>query len=278
MAGDGRVIAASRAMGDVLAVLEQAVKTSLPVLLFGESGVGKHCLVEYALRVRGFSGPVPTDSAGGEKGETNCSGTLIVYDLDRLGPEGQQKLLDRLKSSPELWVIATASGNLETAVEDGGFNAELYYRMSVFPLFVPPLRNRKEDIRALGEVLLQKWGAAVNKAYTGFDQDAAAAMCSYGWPGNIRELENAVARACTLGEPPVVHAVDLRLKTALAGDDLIGIGGNGETLRAAVRRFKKAYVSRVLGETGWNQTRACKILGIQRTYLSRLLYELQLRR
>ena len=112
-------------------------------------------------------------------------------------------------------------------------------------------------------------------------------LYSYYWPGNVRELENTIERACVLGKPPIIRADDLRLhsvstvvqqengKNEIMYD--LDLGGEDRTLKTAVNKFKKAYITQILDETSWNQTEAGKILGIQRTYVSRLLNELHIR-
>ena len=121
----------------------------------------------------------------------------------------------------------------------------------------------------------------------GFSDDALAVLHSYYWPGNVRELENTIERACVLGKPPLIRADDLRLQNFCAAGDAeaqkhtfaydLDLTGEDRTLKTAINKFKKAYITQILDETAWNQTEAGKILGIQRTYVSRLLNELHIR-
>ena len=116
---------------------------------------------------------------------------------------------------------------------------------------------------------------------------ALDSLYSYYWPGNVRELENTIERACVLGKPPIIRADDLRLQNCCSSENTTGtktdlvydldFTDGDRTLKTAINKFKKAYITQILNETSWNQTEAGKILGIQRTYVSRLLNELHIR-
>ncbi len=186
-------------------------------------------------------------------------------------------------------VIAATGRNLEDLVRAGKFRGDLYFRLNVMPLRVPPLRERPEDIDALAEYFLCRYGREVRKSFSGFSPSAIRVLRGYRWPGNVRELKNAVERACIAGTPPLVQSADLGLpagdgaadiKNAPAVDDMAQDRASGQddrSLRAAVNQFKRAYIIQILEQCSWNQTKAGKILGIQRTYVSRLLNELRIR-
>jgi Nif-specific regulatory protein len=152
----------------------------------------------------------------------------------------------------------------------------------VLPLLIPPLRQRKDDIEPLADFFLQKFNYEIKKNYCGFSEDAIRSLLDYSWPGNIRELENCVERACVLGTPPEISARDLRLNTQLlcpsetAQKDSSASGAlnHDRTLKTATHNFKRTYIREILKETAWNKTETGKILGIQRTYLPRLLHDL----
>jgi transcriptional regulator with PAS, ATPase and Fis domain len=261
-------------MKDLLAVLSQAAAARLPVLLYGESGVGKHFLADWAL-----------SQAAGK--------ALVFANVDDLDAAGQLNALTSLKvqvkaeSQAGPFTVATARTSLESAVGEGTFRQDLYYRLAGCPLYVPPLRNRREDLLPLAKTFLAKWTKqlgekeALEEAVT-FTDDAVQLLLEYRWPGNVRELENAVLRACAVtGTRNQIRARDLGIKVpkngAALGEVPLDLDDTEDDLRGAVRRFKRAYVTRALDKTGWNQTKAAKNLRIQRSYLSRLLNELEIR-
>jgi Nif-specific regulatory protein len=188
----------------------------------------------------------------------------------------QQKSYEKVGSSEtrnaDVRVIAATNRDLESMVEKQEFRADLYYRLNVLPLLIPPLRERKEDIAALAQHFLDKFARETNKRMEGFSESALESMLSYAWPGNVRELENAVERA-------VVMARDGRI-----GPNDLMIGGKledvedyrGKSLKTAVNIFKTHYLRSSLAMHGWNQTTTAKHLDIQRTYLSRLIKELNI--
>ena len=183
--------------------------------------------------------------------------------------------------------MAATNRDLEKMVQEGTFRQDLYYRLNVLPFHIPPLRDRKEDIEPLAFFFRRKFSVETKKNFTSFSDEALKLLFAYYWPGNVRELENTIERACVLGKPPVIRADDLRLHVAgssnpsgkVCEDVLydVDVSDGDRTLKTAVNKFKKAYITRILEETSWNQTETGKILGIQRTYVSRLLNELHIR-
>ncbi len=324
-------VAKNAAVLNLLHVVEQVAVTNSSVLITGESGVGKELFAEQlhlkspraekafvrvncaalspALLESELFGHVRgafTDAVQDRKGrfEMADGGTLFLDEIGELPLDLQAKLLrviqsrsfERVGSSETITVdvriIAATNRNLEQMVQDGDFRSDLFYRLNVLPINIPPLRERKEDIEPLASYFLQKFAAETKKNFTGFSQTAMRTLFDYYWPGNIRELENCIERSCVFGTPPVIQAVDLGITSApenittvdsaLATDyetlaDDIASSGEDKTLKTAVNAFKRAYVIKILNETAWNQTKAGKILGIQRTYVSRLLNELHIR-
>lgn len=161
------------------------------------------------------------------------------------------------------------------------FLKELYYRLCVLPLNIPALRNRKDDIESLSMYFCEIFSNKTKKLFTGFSQNALKMMYDYYWTGNVRELKNAIERACILGQPPLIQSSDLRLNVANS-DELLQIQYNesetDKNLKSAVQKFKKTYVVQILDSVSWNQTEASKIMGIQRTYLSKLMSDLDIRK
>jgi Nif-specific regulatory protein len=145
----------------------------------------------------------------------------------------------------------------------------------VLPITIPPLRERREDIEELAGFFLKSYKGEKNKQFNGFSSDALAAMQSYSWPGNIRELKNCVERACVIGKNKWINREDLFPKPV--GKSYIPEkAGKDRNLKEAVNIFKAGFIRKVLEENDWNKSDASRALAIQRTYLSRLIKELNI--
>ena len=243
-----------------------------------------------------------TDASTSRKGrfELADGGTIFLDEIGELPFDIQAKLLrviqeksfERVGSSEtinvDVRIISATNKDLEKMVHEGKFRNDLYYRLNVLSLKIPSLKSRREDIEPLAMFFLNKFADETKKRFTGFSNEALNAIYNYSWPGNIRELENTIECACVLGHPPVIQKNDLRLNIAenllekpendrffmdvsdiIVDDDL--------SLKTAINRFKKKYIERILEITKNNQTKAAKLLDIQRTYLARLLTELDIR-
>jgi Nif-specific regulatory protein len=151
----------------------------------------------------------------------------------------------------------------------------------VLPLFIPPLRQRAEDIPELARFFLSKFMQFNKSQFKGFSESALEALLTYSWPGNIRELENCIERACVTANGKWIQKEDLSLQLKGSSPEF-GIPKNGapktgdRSLKTAEKVFKANFIRKVLDENGWNQTETAKALDIQRTYLSRLIKELNL--
>jgi Nif-specific regulatory protein len=313
----------SKVMADLATMVDQVAKTNSSVLVLGESGVGKELLAEQIhlksnragkpfVRVNcaalssqlleselfGHVKGAFTDAISDRKGrfETADGGTLFMDEIGDIPIDVQSKLLRVLQThafekvgssetiSADVRIIAATNRDLEEMVQKGKFRHDLFYRLNVLPIFVPPLRQRKDDIEPLAVFFLRKFNFETKKNFQGFTNGACRALYDYPWPGNIRELENCVERACVLGSPPRITETDLRLNpahsTSRVEDAARRVSSQtydkklDRTLKAAVNSFKKAYITEILNETAWNKTETGKILGIQRTYLPRLINEL----
>jgi len=299
-------------------VIEKASQTNSSVLILGESGVGKELFAEQ-LHLKSQRAKKPfvrvncaalspqlleselfghvkgafTDAASDRKGrfETANGGTIFLDEIGEIPIDLQVKLLRVIQArafekvgssetiSVDVRIIAATNRNLEQMVAQGKFRSDLYYRLNVLPLYIPPLRERKDDIEPLAMFFCRKFSVETKKDFIGFSEGALESLHSYFWPGNIRELENSIERACVLGKPPFIHTEDLRLNFKNHSDiqeDAEVMHGD-RTLKTALYTFKKKYVTKILEETRWNQTEAGKILGVQRTYVSRLMNELDIR-
>lgn len=323
-------VARSSSVIDLIHVIEEVASTNTTILITGESGVGKELFAEQlhtkssrrnkpfvrvncaalspALLESELFGHVKgafTDAVNDRIGrfEASDGGTIFLDEIGELSLELQAKLLRVLQEhkfervgsnqtlSVDVRVVAATNRNLEQMVSEGLFRNDLYYRLNVVPLYIPPLRERKDDIEPLASFFLDKFSRETKKNFTHFSSAALQTLYNYYWPGNVRELENSIERACVLGKPPVIQAEDLRINSLSSANESGSAVSSREfedfaseayedsdkTLKTAINKFKAAYIRKILAQTSWNQTEAGKILGIQRTYVSRLLNELNIR-
>ncbi len=311
----------------ILEDVDIIAKTNSSVLIYGESGVGKELFAEQVqlrsnrrdkpfVRVScaalspslleselfGHVKGAYTNATSNQKGrfEMADGGTIFLDEIGELPLDLQAKLLrviqerkfERVGSSEtisvDVRIIAATNRNLEEMVSQKLFRNDLYFRLNVMPITIPPLRERKEDIEPLCRLFMEKFGMETNKKFSGFSSAALKAMYNYSWPGNIRELENTIERACILGQPPLIgvddlhipHGEDVSLEENVLFEDSVETASfnSDRTLKTAINGFKKEYVTKILSEVNWNQTKAAKILGLQRTYVNKLLTELDIKR
>ncbi len=202
--------------------------------------------------------------------------TLFVCFLNELSKESQKEFFEILQFSKRtnlnLKVISSIEINPDKLTSEYAFNSELYYQLNAVVINVLPLRQRKEDILPIAQYYLKTFSQKSGYAFSDFTESAKVDMQNNFWTGNADELINSVQRGFIVGHLPLINSEDL------------GIGSNSaldiesKSLKEAVDSFKKDYVTKVLQENGWNQTKTARILGIQRTYVIRLINELQIRR
>jgi Nif-specific regulatory protein len=305
------LIAKSPLILEKLDLIERVAKTDSSVLILGESGVGKELFAEQVhLRSSRAANPfvrvncaaLPeglleselfghvkgafTDAVQNRRGrfELADTGTIFLDEIGDLPLKLQAKLLRVLQQrsfepvgssdsvTVNVRIVAATNKDIEELVEKGEFRSDLYYRLNVLPLHVPPLRQRKEDIPALADFFLKKFSRETNKRFSGFTETAMDTMLSYSWPGNVRELENAVERAVVIAKESRISARDLLLGSSASDIDEY----KGKSLKEALSIFKRHFIMKALEENRWNQTESAKVLDIQRTYLSRLIKELDI--
>jgi transcriptional regulator with PAS, ATPase and Fis domain len=280
------------------------------VLITGESGTGKE-LVARAIHARSDRRAEPfvavnvaaipdtlveSELFGHEKGaftgahakklgrfEVAHGGTVFLDEIGTLRMDLQAKLLRVLQEREierlggirpvpvDVRILAATNVNLRTAVRARTFREDLYYRLNVVPIHVPPLRERREDIPALVEHFVRKIARECNRDVRGVSAGALEVLTRYDWPGNVRELENVLHRAVVLARGPVIHLQDVPLDVAMPetgprlGDDTV------PPLREAMEQFERQYILRVLEGNGWNVSRAARRLGVHRnTVLTKL--------
>jgi Nif-specific regulatory protein len=306
------MVAKSAAILEKLEIVERVAKTDSSVLLLGESGVGKEIFAEQIhlksnrcdkpfVKVNCAAIPeglLESELFGHVKGaftsavssrhgrfELANGGTIFLDEIGELPLALQAKLLRVIQDKTfekvgsdvtvtvDVRILAATNRDIEKQVENGEFRSDLYYRLNVLPLYIPPLRQRVEDIPDLAELFLKKNIKETKNQIEGFSREAMETMLSYSWPGNIRELENCVERACVIGKGKRIEVEDLFLKSPV--QHILSIDGS-RNLKNAENSFRARFIKQVLEENNWNQTEAAKALSIQRTYLSRLAKELDI--
>ncbi|WP_010258462.1 sigma 54-interacting transcriptional regulator [Treponema primitia] len=305
------MIAKSPIIIEKIDIIDRVAKTDSSVLILGESGVGKEIFAEQIhlrsprakapfIRVNCAALPeglLESELFGHVKGaftgaiqtrrgrfELADGGTIFLDEIGDLPLQLQAKLLrviqqktfekigSEVSVTVNVRILAATNKDIEAQVDKGEFRSDLYYRLNVLPIYVPPLRQRPEDIPELAEFFLKKFIRETKKQFAGFSNEAIEAMLSYSWPGNIRELENCIERACVIGKNSWIRKEDLFLKLGNEADTTEG----DRNLKTAINVFKTHFIQKVLEENNWNQTEAAKSLDIQRTYLSRLIKELDI--
>jgi two-component system, NtrC family, response regulator AtoC len=304
--GFAKVIGASRKMKEILALARKVARSeAATVLLRGESGSGKDVIAraihyESARASAAFMNitctALPdtlleselfghergafTDAKNQKKGlfELADGGTLFLDEIGDMSPSLQSKLLRVLEEKKfrrvggtedvkiDVRVIAATNRDLEKAIKDRTFREDLFYRLNIIPIDLPPLRDRPEDVPALVEHFLSHFSREFKKPFSSVSPEAMARLKSHPWPGNVRELRNALERACLLAGGDVIDESDLLLgRPAPAGG-----GHEPFTLPAGgvvLEELEKSLVTQALERAGGNQTKAASLLGISRDQL-----------
>jgi len=302
-------VGTSPQMQRVFSTIEKVAATDAPILITGESGTGKE-LVSRAIHGRSLrkAGPfIPINCAaipetlleselfGHEKGaftgahvqrkgriEMADKGTLFLDEIGDLPLALQAKLLRFLQEHQiervggrkqiviDTRVIAATNTDLEQAIRQGDFREDLYYRLGVIKMQIPPLREREGDIELLAMSFLHKYSAEYKKKVFGFTQKGLDALKNYNWPGNVRELENRMRRAVIMVQGRRISHEDLELDTQSKPERM--------TLKEAREKTDREIVLRVLKENNFNLAKSAAILGISRPNLYELMEKLGIRK
>lgn len=310
----GRIAAESRTMKDLLQMAKRvAASDKTTVLLQGESGTGKELLAKaihyHSPRAEkpiveincaaipenlleselfGYEAGAFTDAKKRKIGflEKGDEGTVFFDEIGDMSLNLQAKLLRVLEEGTftrlggekqirvNIRVIAATNQDLAGAVEKGEFRSDLYYRLNVVPIFVPPLRERKEDIVPLALSFMDEFNHELKRAYKAISQEAAAAMLEYLWPGNVRELRNIIERIMALSADEEISLSHLPLeirdyKKSQGSPVLDELTFEGPF--PTLEEIEQKYIEKILAATGNNKTQAAKILGIHPTSLFRKL-------
>lgn len=302
------IIGESPAMKKVMEMVNTVAATDSTVMIRGESGTGKE-LIAKAIHARSKrryfpivtlncgaypEGLLESELFGHEKGaftgalyqrkgklEMANRGTLFLDEVGNISLKMQMDLLRVLETKKfmrlggdklievDFRVISATNRDLEQAVKEGSFREDLYYRLNVFTIFLPPLRERRSDIPLLAQYFMRKFSLSMNKDVREISKEAMNLLMDYDWPGNVRELRNVIERAMVNVKGTRIEVDDLffNISSPYSKPD-------GETLEDV----EKAHIKKILDKTGWNITRAAEILNIDRVTLYNKIEKYKLRR
>lgn len=305
-----RIVGASKPMQELFKMIARAARSSSTVLITGESGTGKELVARsiHELSERkgefvpvncaaiptelieselfGHTGQAFTGARQARAGlfEAADGGTIFLDEVGELPLVMQPKLLRVLQEGTirrvgadqektvNVRVVAATNRNLETEVHDGRFREDLYWRLNVIHLDIPPLRERPFDIPLLVEHFLNKAAEIAGRTSMNVTPEALATLTAYSWPGNARELENAIERAVALAEGPNLTPEDLpeRIRNSAQTSQLLA---QARQQRMTLSELERAYIVETLRFTGGNKSRAAELLGCDRRTLHRKLDE-----
>ena len=318
LAGDHNIVGESPAMRAVFQRLARVAPTESTVLITGESGTGKE-LVAHAIHSNSPRADCPfvaincaaitetlleSELFGYEKGaftgavaqkkgrlETAEGGSVFLDEIGELSPALQAKLLRVLQErafervggtrpvAVDFRLIAATNRNLEEAIAQAAFRRDLYYRLNVVALAIPPLRERTGDIPLLAHYFIRRHAGRVKRRVNGITPSALACLSKYDWPGNVRELENAIERAVVLGLTDQIVLDDLPDAVVEAGAQLASAApaSTSAQFHDVITQAKKDLIIRVFEKAGGNYTTAAQMLGLHPNYLHRLIRNLNLK-
>ncbi len=299
---DTEFIGVSKEMRTVFSLIRKYATNDYPVLIIGETGTGKE-LTARAIHERSHRADKPfvavncaaipenlleAELFGYEKGaftdahkrkigkiEFANGGTLFLDEIGDMPPNMQAKILRFLEDLSfsrvggneiiyaDVRIIAATNVDLEKAVEEGRFREDLYYRLNVLTIKLPPLRERNEDILILAKYFLNKYSKEVGKEIKGFSKEAEEALLSYQWPGNVRELINVIRKAVVLTENKVIKEKDLDLKRNGFGE-IYWVKTDSLNLKENIERLEKDLLKKAFIVANGNITKMAKLLGISR--------------
>lgn len=310
---DHQMVGESESMRQVYALLSRVAPSTSTVLLLGESGTGKE-LAARAIHLNSPRASKPfvaincatlTESLleselfGHEKGaftsaikqkrgklELAEGGTIFLDEVGELSPAIQAKLLRALQTHEfervggmtpikvDVRTIAATNRDLKAAIKAGQFREDLYYRLNVVSIPMPPLRERRQDIPLLAMYFVAEYSRKCKRRVTGISAEARRLLCAYDWPGNVRQLENAIERAVVLGVTDLIMPEDLP-ETIFESEAATGQSATG--YQETIREAKRQLIAGTLEQTGGNYTEAAKLLGMHPNNLHRLVRNLKLR-
>ncbi len=306
------VVGRSTLLNRALEMARKAAASKSTVLLLGESGTGKEIFARaihnwsdrkdkpfIAINCVGLSRELlESELFGHEKGaftgalnlkkgkmELGHGGTVFLDEVGDISTELQTKLLRFLQErefervggtksiNVDVRIIAATNRDLDSLIQQGRFREDLYYRLNVVLITLPPLRERKEDIPILANYFLRRFAMETKKSFTGMTQETLEKLIAYDWPGNVRELANVIESAVVLGRGPMLTASDLPAKSFSAAPAMVR---DDFSYHQAIESYRRELIVKVLAQTQGSRAAAAQVLGIQRTYLSRLIKTLRI--
>ena len=301
-----RMVGSSEGIRRVFSLISEVCNTQSTVLITGESGTGKE-LIARAVHFSGYRKDKPfvavdcatipenlveSELFGHEKGsftdatsqkigkfELANGGTLFLDEIGNLHQDIQGKILRVLEVREiqrvggtktikiDVRVISATNLDLKKAVKDGRFRQDLYYRLNVFPVYAPALRERKEDVPLLINHFISIYNRQFGKNIHGVSKEAMELLVNYNWPGNIRELRNVIERLVVLSREDIISHKRLPLDILFPEEVKDGDIDNKALLKEARYEFEKRFILKVLERANWNQTKAAQLLGIHRNAL-----------
>jgi len=292
------IVGNSKSVQEVLEIVGSVADSDASVLITGESGTGKELIAQaihrnsdrrYKPFVAVSIGALPdtmveSELFGHEKGsftgashkhmgrfELADGGTLFLDEVGEMSSKVQVDLLRVLeekacyrlggnrKIHTDVRVIAATNRVLKKSIDEGTFREDLYYRLNVVGIHLPPLRERGDDVLLLSEYFLKKFCMKMNKKKEGLSPEVTKLFLRYKWPGNIRELENAIERAVVVGKEQLVQLHDMPFCDDRKSPE--------ENDALSLKRVEKKHILKVLNDTGWNVTRSAHLLEIDRATL-----------
>jgi len=298
---DDEIIGQSEEMERVKKMILKVAGSSSTVMIRGESGVGKErvasAIHKASLRANEVFQAVncaainenllESELFGHEKGsftgahtqkkgqfETADRGTLFLDEIGDLNISMQAKILRALQEKEimrvggtrpikvDVRVIAATNRDLEAMVKDGRFREDLYYRLNIIPIVIPPLRNRRDDIAPLVDFFIAKHSASANRQIQGVTASARNLIMSYSWPGNVRQLESAIERAILLCEGEEIGVEDLPVEIRQEGSSAAAFNFKLPPEGISFDEVERSLITQAMEQTNWNITRAAKLLGL----------------
>lgn len=307
------IIGQSKKIAEAVDTARKAAASNATVLLLGESGTGKEVFARVihnwserkaqpfvAINCVGLSRELlESELFGHEKGaftgadqlkkgkmELANGGTVFLDEIGDISQELQTKLLRFLQEREfdrvggrgpihvDVRIVAATNRDLEKAVKEERFREDLYHRLNVIPIQLPPLRERTEDIEVLSRYFLGRYAAESKKSFTGIADEALEKLTAYGWPGNVRELANVIERAVVLGSGPKIGMADLPGPIASVAPPEVP---RDRSYRETMDATRRDLVLQALAQTQGNRAAAARALGLHEKYLLRLLKTLQIK-
>jgi transcriptional regulator with GAF, ATPase, and Fis domain len=310
--GWGRIVAESRTWRDMMLQVAKVAPTETTVLLLGESGTGKEVVARAIHRasprakgpfvaINGAALPdtlLESELFGYEKGaftgataakpgrlEQAAGGILFLDEVGEASPAVQAKLLRVLEEREfqrlggtrilraDVRIVAATNRDLKQAIARGAFREDLYYRLHVFEIRLPPLRDRRDDVLPLTEAFLAEIGPTTGRPVPGISREARELLLAYPWPGNVRELRNALERAAILCDGGLITAAHLPISVSGGDPPASPAPGAGISLASFppagvdLEEIEKTYVAAALEKSGGNKSRAARLLGLTRAQL-----------